>query len=400
MPVATDFDLTNAGFSGGTIIRDRDDSKKVVFKGISVTALGSGKIIIVKASALSAKAASASVTAQKMLAWTKAGSHPFGSSNIRGIAYGNNKYVAVGAGKIATSVDGTTWTESPSPSSDGWAVADNYVDFQGIVFGNGKFIAVGYWLPKENNGNNGWGVAATSTDGTTWIVKDKILTVNDDSAQIYAIAWTGTTFVAVGRWGRSAVSPDGNVWTTQQVDGFDSWGSDWQDVYAVAADGTGKVVAGGANGKLSYSSDYGVTWTWAANYFFGEDRAIKTILLTGNTFIAAGEGGNMKVISANLIPGTGGDDWQGVNSKFETTHIWSLAAGGGRIIAVGDNGKMSESTDGFGWTALGEGEGPGQSGFTIEEQIACVVYGNGKFIIGGNAYNDQGNAGKIAYSNQ
>jgi hypothetical protein len=402
MPVETDFDLTNAGFTGGTIVRDRNNPAVLVFRGITVTSPGANKTITIRASALSAQARSASVTTQTNLVWTKveAASQPFNNSNIRGIAYGNNKYVAVGAGKIATSTDGITWTEVPSPSGDNrWAEEGNYVDFQGIAYGNGRFIAVGYWLNGDNG--NGWGVAATSTDGTNWTTKDKVLTNGSDSAHVYAITWTGTNFVAVGRWGRSATSTDGTNWTTRQIEGFNwldnqNW---WENAYAVAADGTGKVIAGGANGKLSWSTDHGVTWTWAADLFFGENRAIRTILFTNNTFIAAGEGGNMKRISSTGTDWQDGDKWQGVNSEFGDTHIWALGAGGGRIIATGDNGMMSESVDGSTWTALAVGEGSGQSGFTSAEQITCIVYGGTKFIIGGNAYSDRGNASKLAYSN-
>jgi hypothetical protein len=407
LPVAGDFDLSSAGFSGGTIERDRQNPLIAVFKGIAVTAPGSGKTITIKAGALSVKAVSAAVTVRKNLAWTTIQNTGFGTSNIRGIAYGNNKYVAVGAGKIAASPDGVTWTEIPSSAGDNrWAEEGNYVDFQGIAYGNGRFIAVGYWLHSDDG--NGWGVAAVSTDGINWTMKGKILTTGDDSAHIYAITWTGVHFVVVGRWGRSAASTDGTTWTMTQITGF-SWmdnSARWEDAYAVASDGTGKVVAGGASGKLSYSTDHGVTWTWIANNFFSPDKAIRAIAFNSEKtlFIAAGEGGNMKIaVSGQVTAGSGsdgGDNWQGVDSKFGETGINTLASGGGKIIAAGHNGKMSESADGSGWTALGAGTGSGQSGFTGEEQIACAVYGGGKFVIGGNAYNDKGNVSKIAYSNQ
>ena len=407
LPAAADFNLDNAGFSGGTVSRDRQNPLAVVFQGITVTDPGSGKTITIKASALSARASSAVATIEKNLAWTTVQNTGFGTSNIRGIAYGNGTYVAVGAGKIAKSLDGITWTEVPSPAGDNrWAEDGNYVDFQGICYGNGKFIAVGYWLGGDKG--NGWGVAAISTGGTDWTMKDKILSTGADSAHIYAIAWTGEKFVAVGRWGRSAASPDGDSWTMRQITGFNwldnpAW---WENARAIASDGTGKVVAGGEKGKLAYSGDHGLTWTWVANNFFGPDKAVRAIDFNAaaNTFIAAGEGGNMKIAAADQIRAgsgsDGGDNWQGVDSKFGEAGIFALASGGGRIIATGYNGALSVSVDGSAWTALGAGSGPGQSGFTGEEQIACAVYGGGKFVIGGNASSEKGNASKIAYSNQ
>ncbi|MDR1588292.1 MAG: hypothetical protein LBS57_12615, partial [Treponema sp.] len=381
LPGPGDFDLSNAGFSGGTIERDRQNPLLLVFKGITVTAPGSGKTITVKASALSAKADSAAVTVQKTLAWNIVPDTKFGASNIRGIAWGNNTYVAVGAGKIARSSDGAAWAEVPSPTDDNrWAEAGNYVDFQGIAFGDGKFIAVGYWV---NGGNgNGWGVAASSTDGTNWTMRDRILTNGADSAHVYAITWTGTNFIALGRWGRSATSADGTAWTTRQIEGFSypDNPSLWEDAYAVASDGAGKLVVGGAKGKVSYSPDHGITWFWVANEFFSPDRAVRAIAFYNNAFIAAGDGGNMKAVdSDDLKAGSGsngGDNWYGMDSKFEDSGILAFASGGGRIIAAGHNGKMSESADGSLWTA---GTGSGQSGFTGDEQIACAVYGDGIF---------------------
>jgi photosystem II stability/assembly factor-like uncharacterized protein len=226
-------------------------------------------------------------------------------------------------------------------------------------------------------------------------MKDRILTTGGDSAHIYAIAWTGQNFVAVGRWGRSATSTDGANWTQCQVAPFD-----YKDIFAVAS-GNGKVVIGGSDGKLAFSTDNGSNWTWVANNFFGPDKAIRTITFYSNNFIAAGDGGNMKIAaSSQITAGTGsdgGDNWQGKDSKFGETGIRALASRGGKIIAVGDNGKMSESTDGSAWTALNAGTSFGQSGFTAEEQIACIVYGGSRFVIGGNAYSE--NASKIACSN-
>jgi photosystem II stability/assembly factor-like uncharacterized protein len=394
IPVADDFDLSKAGFRGGIIWWDPQKPLEVIFKGITVSSPGNGKTITIRASVLSEKAVSATVKAEKKLTWTVTQDTKFGTSNIRGIAYGDKKYVAVGAGKIAISYNGVTW-EEVSTGGKPWEGNNDYVDFQGIVYGDDKFIAVGYWVNGDSG--NGWGVAAVSTDGTNWTMKDKILTTGSDSANIYAIAWTSQNFVAVGRSGRSATSQDGNTWTMQQVAPFDN-----KDIFAVASGG-GKVVIGGAEGKLAFSPDNGSNWTWVANNFFGTDKAISTITFNSNSFIAAGDGGNMKIAASDqIIAGTGsdgGNNWQYKDSKFGGTGIRALASGGGKIIAVGHNGKMSESTDGSDWTALEVGVNFGQSGFTTEEQIACIVYGDSRFVIGGNVYNSSGNVSKIAYSN-
>jgi len=63
-----------------------------------------------------------------------------------GIAYGNNRFVAVGSGGyVRVSTDGVNWSDVL------------YKSLQGITYGRGKFVAVG----------NG-GLITVSTDGVNW----------------------------------------------------------------------------------------------------------------------------------------------------------------------------------------------------------------------------------------
>ncbi|MDR2739625.1 MAG: hypothetical protein LBB68_07320, partial [Treponema sp.] len=73
-----------------------------------------------------------------------------------------------------------------------------------------------------------------------------------------------------------------------------------------------------------------------------------------------------------------------------------VAYGGGKFIAVGHNGKMSESDDAKTWTAISPGNGRDQNKYTDQEQINCIMFGGNRFITGGNAYS--GNTSKIVYS--
>ncbi len=69
--------------------------------------------------------------------WTQESWHennPVGAFHPEGFAYGNGKFVVVGAG-IATSPDGATWTVRTTPPISGWLTA--------VIFQNGKFYAVG-----------------------------------------------------------------------------------------------------------------------------------------------------------------------------------------------------------------------------------------------------------------
>jgi len=107
-------------------------------------------------------------------------------NDIRNIAYGNGKFVAVGSGgKMAYSPDGESWTavtESPFNSSQ-------YIN--AIAYGNGKFVAGGTS-----------GKTATSTDGINWTLTDSKF----GPEIIGSIAYGNGKFVAVGRDGKIAYS--------------------------------------------------------------------------------------------------------------------------------------------------------------------------------------------------
>jgi len=132
--------------------------------------------------------------------WTRStsgGGGTFGSSDIEGIAWGNNKFVAVGSGspgKIAYSSDGIIWT----------AVTDSKfssTSIQGIAWGNDKFVAGGSGSP---------GRMAYSPDGINWTA------VGDSdfgTSFIWGIAWGNNKFVAVGSQGKMAYSSNGISWT-------------------------------------------------------------------------------------------------------------------------------------------------------------------------------------------
>jgi len=67
--------------------------------------------------------------------WAEA---PFGTSTIKAIAYGNNKFVAGGGGgKMATSTNGTKWTAVTN------SAFGTYYDINTIAYGNNKFVAGG-----------------------------------------------------------------------------------------------------------------------------------------------------------------------------------------------------------------------------------------------------------------
>ena len=403
----------SGGYASGALtgsVIDSTDTRIVISLDNSALSNGSGQIIQAQAAAFALMPSLMEVRSEKALDWILASSNPFGNRSVTGIAYGNGKYVAVGEGMIATSSDGKTWTENTS-GYNLWTADADHVLLRDVVFGNNKFMAVGYWVNggdyNDSDGSYaGWGVVLTSADGNTWISTDKILSFTGDaiSPRIFTIAHNGVSgagseFIVGGQWGRCACLYDNsNSWA--QESGEQIYPFDYMDVLSIAY-GDGKFAAVGQDGKAAWSDDGGADWNWTANKLLGESVNINTVYFGNGSFIAAGDGGNMKIVpSSGIAPASGsingGENWLGVDSKFAGKGILALAYDGVRFIAAGHNGRMSESYDGANWIVISPGTGTGQDLFGTEEKIYCVTWDGGKFIAGGNAYND--NSSKLIYS--
>ena len=80
-------------------------------------------------------------------AWTAVSNTRFGDDTILAVAYGNNRFVAVGErGKIAYSTDGARWTAIPDSAIWAWPDSpDDRVSINTIAFGTagnagGRFV--------------------------------------------------------------------------------------------------------------------------------------------------------------------------------------------------------------------------------------------------------------------
>ena len=401
--------IGSGGFAEGALngsIIERGDERIIIRMTNPAPSNGTGQQIRASSAAFAQQFSSVnlSISCEKMYRWVEASSNPFGTSNISAIAHnGSNVYIAVGAGKIARSGDGISWTEIPDISNQ-WSNSNNYIFFKDITYGGGKFAAVGYWAENADNDNRGWGVTAVSSDnGATWTITDKILTLLAESIspQVYAVTHDGDNpgiFFAAGQWGRLAYSTDGINWTSVQIPfNYLSDPFYYEDILALAYDGT-HLIAGSTGGKIFYSTDKGLTWTWIADELLGYNFDITAFCYGSGTIIAAGTGGNMKTIPASSINFDTGSLWQGVDSKFADSGILSVAYNGSRFVAAGHNGKMSESADGSSWTAILPGSQPEQTKFSEREQISCIYWDGNKFIAGGNEYDHFNNKSKLIYS--
>ena len=208
--------------------------------------------------------------------WNGVTTTTFGASYINDVAYGSEKYVAVGKdGKMAYSSDGKTWT-AVSDSTFGTS------EIIGITYGAEKFIAVGVR-----------GKMAYSDDGTTWTaVSDSAFGTYMINGVTYGGAPDKERFVAVGgSLGpcRIAYSTDGITWTSVSQDiSVDSVGN----LNRVVWDGS-RYVAVAASGVMLFSLD-GTYWaridggTDAGKSQFGTDSYINDIVCGGEKLLAVG----------------------------------------------------------------------------------------------------------------
>jgi hypothetical protein len=109
-------------------------------------------------------------------------------------------------------------------------------------------------------------------------------------------------------------------------------------IYAVAYGG-GKFVAVGASGKAAYSSD-GVTWTASGGTTFS--NPIYGVTYGGGKFVAGGDNG--KGDNKKIIHSTDGATWEAVGDTGMASYdVYAVAYGGPagqeKFVAAGSSGK-------------------------------------------------------------
>ncbi|WP_284646280.1 cadherin-like beta sandwich domain-containing protein [Paenibacillus silviterrae] len=178
--------------------------------------------------------------------WSRSPSSP--QADLKGVAYGNGVYVTVGAsyggagGIIMASTDGITYNVVANE------LASETDSFNGVAYGNQRFVAVG-WDGK----------IATSTDGTNWS-----LSVSGSVNDLYGVTYGNGQFIAVGKSGTILTSTDGITWTTvdsQTIGYYPSYmaGVTYSNGYYVAV---GYDLS--YNGAILTSTD-GIHWTGVYN---------------------------------------------------------------------------------------------------------------------------------------
>jgi uncharacterized delta-60 repeat protein len=275
------------------------------------------------------------------------------SNRVLTVVHGGGKFVALTTySGLWTSAEASDWQPAHPPvGADGDHLA-------AIAYGGGRFVAVG-----------ARGVVATSTDGATWVRPAR--TTTDSLAQV---AHGGAGFLALGSQGRVYLSADGTVWrlsatlppTTSHV-------AAGAGVYAAA---TGRGVLVSADGETwqprSLDGGEGVA---SLQFIDGTFLLASTALdgrfwssADGNTWTLMSPGLSLTVppvglvrLSDSYLWAGGGTDlrwsWRPGSSAYRSSEVpgeapgneVSLAAGGGRIVAVGEGRSLARGPTG-GWT--------------------------------------------------
>jgi hypothetical protein len=245
------------------------------------------------------------------------------------------------------------WTEK-AWTGESWTGKTIYA----LAWGNGKFVA---------GGDDGKVLYAA--EDMVWTVLPTVL-----NARVAGIAFGSGYFVA-GTYGAAAAqnlhrSTDGISWTamSQQISG----------IMSVSPAGERGFAAGGSynenNSRAFTSNITAATPIWNMSQTEGADdpdrfTGIVRGLAWGNgRLVAVGDSGKIAYSTDN------GTTWTGAPSGVATSvNLLEVAFGRGKFVAVGAGGTMIYSTDGAVWTEITDKGG-------ISGSVPAITYDSGYFV--------------------
>jgi alpha-tubulin suppressor-like RCC1 family protein len=267
--------------------------------------------------------------------------------------YGNDKFVAVGAGSVMSpsdaiySYDGMLWhTASFEHTTE---------TLSGVTYGNGKFVATAY---IENFNFFERAETLISSDGITWStssLKGEFNGTYFAASQLNSVIYTGSQFVAVGN--KVWTSPDGETWTLRNN------APDFTYVMTAITYGDGKYVAC-AQEKGQYSTD-GINWY---------SCLMPTASYNDITF---GDGKFVAVANSTASYSTDGINW---TTSYYTGSMLKVIYDGTKFVGCGPETEIEfgiassiyTSTDGISWTQHYTGNA---------NNWGTISYNDGKYIL-------------------
>lgn len=240
---------------------------------------------------------------------------------LRAVAHGNGKFVAVGTqGRLLNSSDASNWSRQ--------VYAAGTASFNDVTFGNGAFVAVGQ-LGSTN-------LILSSPDGVNWTQR-----APGDTRPLFAVTFNNNVFVAVGSSGAGGViltSPDGTIWTPRYTD----------PSYFLSMVTYGNGLFHAFAGTTRFTSSDGSMWTGpiASDYIAG--GAIRAVTFGNGQFVMA----DYRAIftSSRIYSSANGTNW--VARTGDLSDVSDVTFGDNTFLAVGLNGQMLRSTNGTSWTTI------------------------------------------------
>jgi hypothetical protein len=251
------------------------------------------------------------------------------------------KFIAVGTdfnytdSNIQISTDGVSWNRISTPNLTGIGSVLNSICTNGS-----RWLAVGRDSLASDHGL----VLTSDDDGYHWTSRSNPFSAL--SAQMNAVCWDGTNFIAVGELGnattpRVMTSPDGTTWTSRTS--APTTGVHW---HGVAAYSGGVVAVGRLNpgaGAVMTSTDHGATWTQrtaaATATYLGVTNNDQ---VTANTWCAVGAPSSS---TTRIMTSTNnGTSWTARTGATANVGLWAVAWLGTFFIAVGGDENASPVT--------------------------------------------------------
>jgi hypothetical protein len=224
------------------------------------------------------------------LNWLPSGNTLPAISDWNAIEYGTNNFVCLADGSDtgAYGTDGITWTSVDVP----------YANYKDIAFGSGTFVAVGSGVSNASY---------SLDDGLTWASADLGSTGNWSS-----VAFGASTFIAIKDGSDTFVSSSNGVaWTADQLPASAGWKR--------IAFGGNKFVVTGANTNVAYvSTDSGTSWSVGT---LPSTADWDKLVFSNNRFLAASSTSNVLASSAD------GVTWKS-RANYPLVVTQALGAGG------------------------------------------------------------------------
>ena len=332
-------------------------------------------------------------------------SNNYTTAEIKSVAFGDGKFVAVTGGRSCISTDGLNWTLDTSVKNTSigtnplkliyansyfWGVYSTYIvrssdgitweqmfdstnslagvssiTFQDITYCFDKYIALA----------NGY--TAYSTDGVNWTVDQSLKNTTWGTNQYQCNVFFNNALYIGGNSGKIAKTTDGITWTyVTAITGAPT-------IYIFNDYGT-KVFAYGTSGKI-FSSTNMTTWTsstlLSGNTTWGGND-IRNFAKNGSTFIVTAWNANISAVSTN-----GGTSW----TVYKLTSLYVAMGAGplnkiifanGYFVAVGSSGKSARSTDGVTWTPTTSISGVNRA-WAPENAVNSIAYDGSTYMVVG-----------------